>query len=49
MCEKCKPLDERIAHNHDLSQRVTDPQTLEGIKRLIGDLDAQKKALHPGE
>jgi hypothetical protein len=49
MCEKCKQLDERIARYRDLSHRVTDQQTLEGIKRLIADLDAQKKVLHPEE
>jgi hypothetical protein len=49
MCEKCKTLDDRIARYRALVQRVTDQQTLEGIKRLIEDMEAQKRTLHPKE
>jgi hypothetical protein len=47
MCEKCQAIDERIKHYTALSTRVTDKQTLDGIKNLIEGLEAQKKALHP--
>jgi hypothetical protein len=49
MCDKCKPLDDRLARYRALGKRVTDQQTLEGIKRLIEDMEAQKKVLHPEE
>jgi hypothetical protein len=47
MCEKCKAIDERIRHYLTLSSQVTDQQILDGIKRLIEEMEAQKKALHP--
>jgi hypothetical protein len=49
MCDKCKPLDDRIARYRGLGQHITDERTLEGIRRLIADLEAQKKVLHPEE
>jgi hypothetical protein len=49
MCEKCEPIDERIAHYLALGQQITDQQTLEGIKRLIANLETQNKVLHPEE
>ena len=47
MCGKCKPIDERIDRYRTLRSRVTDQQALDGIKRLIAELEAQKLALHP--
>lgn len=47
MCGKCKPIDERIGRYRTLGSRVTDQQALDGIKRLIAELEAQKLALHP--
>ena len=47
MCGKCKPIDERIDRYRTLGSRVTDQQGLDGIKRLIAELEAQKLALHP--
>jgi len=47
MCEKCKPIDERIDRYRALGNRVMDQQTSDGIERLIGDLEAQKRKLHP--
>src|ERR1700749_4281427 len=47
MCSKCKPIDERIDRYRTLGSRVTDLQALDGIKRLIAELEAQKLALHP--
>jgi hypothetical protein len=49
MCEKCKPIDAKLLSYVYLRQRVTDHQTLEGLERLIQELEAQKKALHPGK
>ena len=47
MCDKCIELDKRTAHFKDLAMRIMDPQTLEGARKLIEDLQAQKAALHP--
>ena len=47
MCEKCKAIDERITDYRFLRARINDPQTGEGIARLIEELEAKKKALHP--
>jgi len=47
MCEKCIPIDGKLASYRALSGRISDQQTLDGIKRLIEKLEAQKKALHP--
>jgi hypothetical protein len=49
MCDKCKPLDDRIARYRALSQYITDQQTLEGIKGLIAEMESKKKVLHPEE
>ena len=46
MCEKCKLIDDRIERYKDLARRINDQQTLDGIKRLIQELEAQKPALH---
>ena len=47
MCEKCEELDDKIEHYRNLTARVTDRQTNEGIAKLIEDMQAQKAALHP--
>ena len=47
MCDKCIELDVKIEHYQHLSSRITDQQTLDGIKKLIADLQARKTALHP--
>jgi hypothetical protein len=47
MCEKCAELDNKIEHYQHLSSRITDQPTLDGIKELIGQMKAQKAALHP--
>ena len=46
MCDKCKPIDDKIMHYKSIALRLNDPQTLEGIRRLIEELGAQKLALH---
>jgi hypothetical protein len=49
MCEKCEPINEKIERYRRLAKNITDRQTLDGITHLIGELEAQKKALHPEE
>jgi hypothetical protein len=47
MCQECIKIDKRIAHYAELGHRVLDPETVRGIERLISELVARKKALHP--
>jgi hypothetical protein len=47
MCDQCTELDKKIAHFQTLAERVSDPQTLEGINKLIREMRVQKVALHP--
>jgi hypothetical protein len=47
MCEKCVEIDDRIAKYQRIVSLITDPPTIDGTKRLIADLQAQKTALHP--
>ena len=47
MCEKCVELDGKIEHYQKLSSLLTDQRTLEAIKQLIAQMEAEKQALHP--
>jgi hypothetical protein len=47
MCDTCIELDKKIEHFQTLADRVLDPQTVDGLKKLIKKLQAQKAALHP--
>jgi hypothetical protein len=47
VCEKCKPIDADLERYRRLKARLTDRKTLEGIARLMDELERQKKALHP--
>ena len=49
MCEKCEPIDRKIAHYKTLATHISDLQTLDGIGHLIQELEAQKLALHHKE
>jgi hypothetical protein len=49
MCDSCKAIDARIERYRYLSRWISDPQTLEAIKRLIEELETEKKSLHSGE
>jgi hypothetical protein len=49
MCDKCRAIDSQIERYRDLGRRITDQQTLEAIERLVRELEAGKKALHPEE
>ena len=46
MCDKCKALDDRIAHYRRVAAAITDRQTLDGLQKLIAEAEAQKAALH---
>jgi hypothetical protein len=47
MCDKCVELDGKIEHYRSIASKMTDPQTIDGIKALIESMRAQKVALHP--
>jgi len=49
MCEKCVELDSKIEHYRDLSSRIDDQLTLDGINELIERMKAEKAALHPDQ
>ncbi len=46
MCDKCIELDVKIERYKRLSSQIIDQPTLDGITKLIADLQAQKIALH---
>ncbi|WP_199805206.1 hypothetical protein [Bradyrhizobium pachyrhizi] len=46
MCEKCVELDKKIKHYKAIRSRVTDQMTLEGIAKLLADLQGKKRELH---
>lgn len=47
MCEKCKELDDKIAHYSRMAGHITDQQTLDGIAAMIKQMTAEKAAMHP--
>lgn len=47
MCEQCVAIDAKIDHYRSIASRITDKPTLDGIEELIGQMKAQKLALHP--
>ena len=47
MCEKCIEFDRRIAHYTRLSTKVLDQLALDGITKLLADLQGKKRELHP--
>jgi hypothetical protein len=47
MCDKCVELDKKIEHYREITLAIGDELTIERIKALIGDLQAQKAILHP--
>jgi hypothetical protein len=46
MCNKCDELDKKIEHYRQLAARVHDPLLTEGVGKLVGEIEAQKAALH---
>jgi hypothetical protein len=49
MCEKCTELDTRIDRYKRLAAAITDGRTIDGIKALIGKMEAEKVALQPSK
>ena len=47
MCDKCDDLDKKIEHYRRILLSIGDQITVERLAGLIGDLKAQKAALHP--
>lgn len=47
MCEKCVEINRRIEHLRAMASRILDRQMLDGIDKLVAELEAQKVALHP--
>jgi hypothetical protein len=47
MCDKCVELDNKIEHYRKITLSIGDQLTVERIKALIEDLQAQKVVLHP--
>jgi hypothetical protein len=47
MCEKCVEIDAKIERYENISRWITDQPTLDAIKKLTGELKAEKVSLHP--
>jgi hypothetical protein len=47
MCEKCVQIDQKIERYRSVVRSITDQLTVDGVKKLIAGLEAQKAALHP--
>ena len=47
MCDRCTELDERLRRYRKISDSINDQLTIDRIKGMIDDLEAQKVALHP--
>jgi hypothetical protein len=47
MCDKCTELDDKIEHYRRIASSINDQFTVDRIKVLIAELEAQKAALHP--
>jgi hypothetical protein len=45
--DKCAKLDKKIEHYQKLLLGIADQLTVDRIKQLIADLQAQKATLHP--
>jgi hypothetical protein len=46
MCARCIAIDKRIEHLRQLSDRILDRQTMEGIASLVAKLQVEKRELH---
>jgi hypothetical protein len=47
MCEKCDDIDKKIERYEGIRSRIADQVTVDRIKELIAEMEAQKAALHP--
>ncbi len=46
MCDVCIELGKKIDHYRTICARIYDEKTVEGIRKLIAEMEAQKAALH---
>jgi hypothetical protein len=46
MCSQCDEIDVEIERLRDLARRMLDQQMLDGIAKLIAELEAKKAELH---
>ena len=47
MCEKCAEIDQKMERYRTLAARILDQPTIDGIQKLVAELEAQKVVLHP--
>jgi hypothetical protein len=47
MCDKCVEIEKAIERYRRIQRSIGDQITVDRTKELIGDLEAQKAALHP--
>ena len=47
MCDKCTELDDKIEQYRRIASSIGDQFTVDRIKVVIAELEAQKAALHP--
>jgi len=47
MCNKCDELDKKIGHYEKMLLAIGDSLTVDRLKAMIADLQAQKATLHP--
>jgi hypothetical protein len=47
MCEQCKELDAKIEHYQRVARNITDQKTVDGLNKLISDMQRKRAALHP--
>jgi hypothetical protein len=47
MCDKCKELDGKIEHYERIRLSIGDQVTVDRIKELVAEMNAQKAKFHP--
>ena len=47
MCDKCVELDGKIEHYERIRSSIADQLTVDRIKELVAEMNAQKAKFHP--
>ena len=47
MCEKCEKIDRIIRRYRWIQRRILDRMTIDGTQKLIEQLEAERRGLHP--
>jgi hypothetical protein len=47
MCSQCNEIDVKIDRLRNIARRALDQQVLDGIAKLIAELEAKKLEMHP--